>query len=67
MEGVQLAVGVDAAGSYFVLGDNRDDSLDSRTGKPNGWYVSIADIIGRANFIYWSGFERLDRIGMAVK
>ena len=25
------------------------------------------DIIGRANYIYWSGFERFGRIGAALK
>ncbi len=59
------------AGAYFVVGDNRDDSLDSRMasgpGQPLGWYVPLADITGRANYVYWSGFDRLGRIGMALK
>ena len=38
------------AGSYFVLGDNRDESLDSRY-----WgFVPRENIIGRPLFIYWS-------------
>jgi signal peptidase I len=37
-------------GSYFVLGDNRDESLDSRY-----WgFVPRANIIGRPLLIYWS-------------
>src|SRR5207244_10560953 len=37
-------------GSYFVLGDNRDESLDSRY-----WgFVPRGDIIGRPLLIYWS-------------
>ncbi len=37
-------------GSYFVLGDNRDESLDSRY-----WgFVPRENIIGRPLFIYWS-------------
>jgi signal peptidase I len=56
------------AGSYFVLGDNRDNSLDSRSwNQGRGGFIPAADIIGRANFIYWSGFERLGRMGTALK
>lgn len=37
-------------GSYFVLGDNRDDSLDSRY-----WgFVPRENVIGRPLLIYWS-------------
>lgn len=36
--------------SYFVLGDNRDHTLDSR----NFGTVAAQDVIGRAAFIYWS-------------
>jgi signal peptidase I len=34
---------------YFVLGDNRNNSNDSR----NGWTAPRDNIIGRAWFIYW--------------
>jgi signal peptidase I len=57
------------AGCYFVLGDNRDDSIDSRSvvGRKGNWYVPAADFIGRATFIWWSAAFQFDRIGKAAK
>lgn len=46
------------AGHYFMMGDNRDDSADSRY-----WgFVPDSDIVGRAFFI-WLNFGDLKRIG----
>jgi len=37
-------------GKFFVMGDNRDKSYDSRY-----WgFANVADIKGKATFIYWS-------------
>jgi signal peptidase I len=52
-------------GSVFVLGDNRDDSLDSRSFGP----VSLTDLIGRARQVWFSsaaGRVRFERIGLRL-
>ena len=45
------------AGHYFVLGDNRDNSVDSRSQNDVG-YVPSENIIGRVQIIYFSSSHR---------
>jgi signal peptidase I len=55
-------------GQLFVLGDNRDQSVDSRY-----WgFVPVGDVQGKAFMVYWSvdaddGWVRWERLGALVR
>jgi len=52
------------AGHYFALGDNRDNSADSRWPLPEGvGFIPAANFVGRADVVLWSwaGWRELFR------
>jgi signal peptidase I len=51
-------------GHYFMLGDNRDNSTDSRVLNQIG-YIPRANVVGRISWIFWS--PDLSRIGTVPK
>ena len=55
------------AGSLFVMGDNRDNSSDSRVWGP----VPLGNVKGEARFVWWSeapgGGTRWDRVNMLIR
>ncbi|MGD1017016.1 MAG: signal peptidase I [Roseiarcus sp.] len=64
--------------AYFVMGDNRDNSIDSRVPRELGGFgfVPFANIVGRAGIIYYSidanwpagpATPRFERIGLAAE
>lgn len=63
------------AGHYFMLGDNRDNSTDSRVSAERGGvgYVPFQNLVGRAEVIFLSidrdrsGNLRSERLGMIVR
>ncbi len=43
-------------GHYFALGDNRDNSLDSRFSKDG--FIPYENLVGRLSVVYWNSETR---------
>lgn len=59
-------------GQYVVVGDNRDNSRDSRFWNYPAWgFLPADDVMGRAEFIFWSWEDnfkpRFERIGNSLR
>jgi signal peptidase I len=61
------------AGNYFMMGDNRDNSHDSRFwNHGRGGFVPRSDLVGRAEMVLWSWREfpvslRWQRLGHVIQ
>ena len=69
---IEVAEQVVPDGMYVMMGDNRDNSRDSRYWEwPNWGFVPKKDIMGRAEFIWWSWDEnwmpRFGRLGNGLR
>ena len=70
--GVDVAETTVPAGQYVVIGDNRDNSRDSRFWNYPAWgFLPQKDVMGKAQFIFWSWEDnfkpRLERLGNSLK
>lgn len=71
-EGRDVPAMVVPEGRYVVMGDNRDNSLDSREwNKPSWGFITADQIVGRADVLFWSwapGLKpRWERLGQSLQ
>jgi signal peptidase I len=53
-------------GSYFAIGDNRDNSQDSRVMSAVG-FIPAENVIGRARFVFYSSSGKEDRFLKGIR
>lgn len=71
-QGIDVAEQTVPPGMYVMMGDNRDNSRDARFWDYPDWgYVPRADLMGRAEFIWWSWdanwMPRLERLFTSLR